>query len=324
VAGSGGSGGDEPSAGGAGGSSPMACDMWAPRPIEPEVVIGPDGLEDRLVALIDGAEKSVELMMYQLDSDRCVEALVAAHQRGVAVRVLLDGQQSVNAAAEQALSSAGVAIASAPAEFSHAHAKVLVLDGRDAVVMSANMNSYSFSSERNYGVIDHDSQDVARLRAIFERDWAGEGELDVSCTRLLVSPLNSRARLLSLIASAEQTLDLGVMYISDPEVKHAIEVMVDEGVAVRVLLAMPEWIDGNAATAAALSAAGAETRYLYAHELHAKLVVADGVPFVGSENLSTTSLDKNRELGVVVTEPGPAATIVAQFEQDWAQGTTAP
>lgn len=318
--GAGGAGG-EGAAGGAGGDAPMACDMWAPRPSEPEVLIGPVGLEDRLVAMIDAATSSIELMMYQLDCPRCGDALVGAHQRGVAVRVLLDGEQAVNAAAEQDLLAAGVPVADAPGELNHAHAKVMIVDGRDAVVMSANMNGYSFSSERNYGVVDRDPQDVAQLGAIFERDWAGRGEIDVSCTRLLVSPLNSRSRLL---ASAEQTLDLGVMYVSDPEVAHAIEAMAGEGVTVRVLLAMPEWIESNAATAAELAAAGVQTRYLYTHELHAKLVIADGVPFVGSQNLSTNALENNREVGVIVTEPTPAATVVAQFEQDWANGVAAP
>ncbi|MEQ9324311.1 MAG: phospholipase D-like domain-containing protein [Polyangiaceae bacterium] len=58
--------------------------------------------------------------------------------------------------------------------------------------------------------------------------------------------------------------------------------------------------------------------------MHAKLVMADRVPFVGSQNLSTNALENNREIGVVVTEPAPAATIAAQFEADWAAGTVAP
>ncbi|HHH31874.1 MAG TPA: hypothetical protein ENK57_26500, partial [Polyangiaceae bacterium] len=50
--GSGGSGGEDSSVGGSGGGSAAACDMWSPRPTEPEVLVGPDGLEDRLVALV--------------------------------------------------------------------------------------------------------------------------------------------------------------------------------------------------------------------------------------------------------------------------------
>ena len=65
-----------------------------------------------------------------------------------------------------------------------------------------------------------------------------------------------------------------------------------------MLLANPEWIDNNPATAAELKAAGVQTRYLYAAELHAKLVIADGVALVGSENMSFNSLENNREVGM--------------------------
>lgn len=316
-------GGAAGAGGSAGGAAPV-CDMWGQRELEPEVLIGPTGLRDQLIAHIDSASTSIELMMYQLECAPCVDALIAAHNRGVAVRVMLDGEQTVNDGAQAALASAGVPVQTGPAELNHNHAKVLILDRVRAVVMSANMNGYSFSSERNYGVVDHDPQDVDQLRAIFDRDWSGAGAIDTSCTRLIVSPLNARPRLLELINSATETLDFGVMYISDPEVRNAIETKIDQGVAVRVLLAMPEWIDSNAATAQRLSAAGAETRYLYTFELHAKLVVADGVPFVGSENFSTNALDNNREIGLLVTESAPAAQINQQFEADWVQGVAAP
>ena len=69
-----------------------------------------------------------------------------------------------------------------------------------------------------------------------------------------------------------------------------------------------------------LKAAGIPTKYLYKYELHAKLIIADGVAFVGSENLSYTSLNKNREVGIFVTEKGPAATIQSTFNSDWSAG----
>lgn len=311
--------------GGAGGMEPApACDARVPRPQEPEVLIGPLGLEARLVALMDSAQSEIALMMYQLSCSGCVTGLINAHSRGVHVRVLYDEAQTVNANAINQLTSAGVEVKPSPADFNHAHAKVMVIDGAFAVVMSANMNVYSMSSERNYGIIDTDAQDVEQLLAIFERDWNGSGDVDTSCTRLIISPQNARERLIDLINSATERLDLAVMYVSDPAVKNAIKAKVQQGVPTRVLLAHPEWIDGNPATAQELASVGAETKYLYTFELHAKLVMADGVPFVGSENLSTNALENNREVGLLVTEPGPAQVIQEQFEADWAQGTVAP
>lgn len=311
-------------AGGGGGVVEPACDMWVPRAQEPEVLIGPVGLQNRLVELMNGAQSEILLMMYQLSCNGCVDGLVAAKQRGVTVRVLLDGGQNINNSARSELQAAGVEVKDSPAEFNHAHAKVMIIDKAQAVVMSANMNVYSMSSERNYGVIDRDAQDIEDLLAIFERDWAGSGSLDVSCTRLITGPENARQRILELLASAEQEIIFEAMYISDDEVIAAIKTKLAQGVSVRVLLAHPEWIDSNPETAQELSAAGAQTRYLYAYEVHAKMLIADGVAFVGSENYSWNSLTNNREVGLLVTEPNAAAAIVAQVEADWLQGVSAP
>ncbi len=318
-----GMGGADAGGGGTGLTEP-ACDMWVPRAQEPEVLIGPVGLQNKLVELMNGAQSEILLMMYQLSCNGCIDGLVAAKQRGVTVRVLLDGGQYINNNARSELQAAGVEVKDAPAEFSHAHAKVMVIDRQLAVVMSANMNVYSMSSERNYGVVDRDAQDIDDLIAVFERDWAGSGAVDVSCTRLIIGPENARARLLELIASAEQEIIFEAMYISDDEVLAAIKTKLSQGIPVRVLFAHPEWIDSNPETAAELEAAGAETRYLYAYEVHAKMLIVDGVAFVGSENYSWNSLTNNREVGLLVTEPNAAAVIVQQVEQDWLQGVNAP
>ncbi len=320
TAGQGGDGG----AGGMGGVQPPACDAWVPRWQEPETLVGPTGLQARLVELMGGATNQLSLMMYQLSCTACVDGLIAARERGVQVRVLLDYEQTVNQSAIAALEGAGIEVKAAPAAFNHAHAKVMILDGEAAVVMSANMNVYSMSSERNYGVIDRDPQDVAQLMALFERDWTGNGAVDTSCTRLVLSPENARERLVELINSATTNLDLAVMYISDSGIKNAIKAKIMAGVPTRILFAHPEWIDSNPDTAQELSAAGAETKYLYSLELHAKLIMADGIPFVGSENMSYNALENNREVGLFVTEPSPAAIIQQQFEADWAAGEPAP
>ncbi|MBI4702405.1 MAG: hypothetical protein HY744_14890 [Deltaproteobacteria bacterium] len=308
--------------GGSGGQAPPACDPYVPRPQVPELIIGPSGLDAKLVAVMDAAQQELALSMYQLNWQKCIDGLVAAHGRGVNVRVQLDYEQSTNSKAKSQLKAAGIEVRDAPAEFEHFHAKVLIADGVQAVVMSANMNSYSMKSERNYGVIDRDPQDLAQLRAIFERDWAGSGPLDLDCTRLIVSPESSRERLIGFIAGAKKTLDMEMMYISDGDALGAIKGRQAAGVAVRVLLADPAWIDSNPETAAELASAGIAVKYLKSLELHAKLILADAVAFIGSQNLSWTSLEKNREVGLLVTEPGPAAEAADRFEKDWKMGVS--
>jgi len=301
-----------------------ACQATDPRQVELALFYGPENLEGLLLDFFAETDQELSVLMYQLTVTSLVDSLIEQHQRGVDVRVMLDGDQSSNATARERLTEAGVEVRDAPAAFSYNHAKVVLRDREAAIVMSANMNGYSMSRERNYGIVDRDRQDLEQLRAIFDRDWSGTGELDLECTRLLVSPVNSRDRLLDHIRGASDSLDLAVMYITDDEVAGAIVERASSGVPVRALLADPDWIDSNVETAGELAAAGAEVRFLSEYGLHAKLVVADGVAFVGSQNLSYTSLDQNREVGVLVTDPAPAAEVQDRFEGDWALGEPAP
>jgi HKD family nuclease len=52
--------------------------------------------------------------------------------------------------------------------------------------------------------------------------------------------------------------------------------------------------------------------------LRTKMIQADGVALVGSENMSETSLTMNREVGALIFESEPAATVAAQDAKAWA------
>ncbi len=58
-----------------------------------------------------------------------------------------------------------------------------------------------------------------------------------------------------------------------------------------------------------------EDTHLY---MHAKVIVVDGQrAFVGSENISAASLDQNRELGIIISEPNVLSTLQRTFQRDW-------
>lgn len=306
-------------------SGPKQCDPYAVGNPSKTVFIGPSGLQSLLVNHIESATTSIDIMIYELDATGIVSALEEAQGRGVKVRIVIDHSDNTtsgNKAARDKLTAAGVEFTDAPPEFVYQHAKIMIFDGDKAIVMSANLNGYSMSSERNYGVVTTEPGEVADLQAIFDRDRAGGGDLDFTCSKLIVSPENSKERLLEFIASAKSTLDLELMYLTDNDIEAAITARAGAGVAVRALLASPSWMKDNPATAAMLAKASVSVKYYTKLEVHAKLLVADGVAFVGSENMSLNSLSSNREIGVFVSEPALVSTITEQFEADWAAGVS--
>ncbi len=304
----------------------VGCTTMSPRSVAPETYVGPNGLQPRLEALIDGAQQTLDLQIYLFTVSDLAERIIAAKQRGVAVRVLFDPEHAGNSNVRSMFSSAGVSHRNMPTLYAFSHAKFMIIDGQKLVIMSNNFNIDAMNKERNYGMIDRDPEDIADAQAIFDMDWAaGGGEppmvADISCTRLIVSPNNSKQRLLELINSAKQSLEVEAIYVSEVTIRNAIGMAKQRGAAVRVLL---ESSGDNADTIAYFRGVGIEVHQASTFYLHAKLLIADGVVFVGSENFSQSALTKNREMGALVFETGPAKAVRDQFDTDWANTPSVP
>ena len=302
----------------------IGCTALSPRAQPLESFIGPTGLQARMGTLIDGAQSTLDVQMYLFTVKALADKLVAAKTRGVKVRVLLDPDHEGNQNVTPPLTSGGVNWKPAPSLYTYSHAKYVIADRTQAVIMSMNWNVDAMSSERNYGVVDRDPEDLADLQAIFDQDWAvANGQQatapDLTCTRLIVSPTNAKVRLLDHIKSAQSTLDIEVMYISETSVRAEILAAKSRGVNVRVLISDP--MDESIPSFKAAGIAVKEPGPFY---LHAKLIIADDVAFVGSENMSFTSLSKNREVGALVFEPAAFAPIQTQFDSDWNNSTAVP
>ncbi len=302
---------------------PRACAATAPRGTHTAIVVTPDDGEAPFLGLVAAARGRLDVVVYELSSSHVIDALAAAAARGVHVRVLLDRQVTANPALVTRLAGLGVAAKLSAATFTYTHEKVAIADRRTALVFTGNLDWLSMDHARNYAALDTAWQDVDDLEAVFEADWAGVAD-GVDCTRLVLAPDDARGRLLAAIASAEHTLDVEALYVTDADIVAALLAAHARGVAVRVLINDPAFGFGTAATGTQLVAAGVAARRSGSLFVHAKVLVVDGAwLYLGSENFSQNSLLDNREAGVLLA-PGEAdlGRVAAVFEADWAQATS--
>lgn len=266
---------------------------------------------------IAAARASIAVEVYIITDEPILQALESAHRRGVEVRVILeqhpfggDGRQrEIFARLEQA----GIAVRWGNPVFRFTHIKAMVIDDAVALIMNQNLTASSFSSNREFGVITTAPAAVRTAAAIFAADWSRGAEPDPD--PLVVSPTNARASLLRLIEEAETSLDLYAEVLRDRELLDALGAAVERGVRVRLLVSPSA---DNAKDRAALAAAGIEVRVMTNLYVHAKLIVADGArAYVGSQNLSATSLDLNRELGIILDDPVSLARLERTFDIDF-------
>lgn len=291
--------------------------------VEPAAGIAP------IYRLIASARHSVEMTMYECADATAQQALAADAARGVRVQVILDGgsyDRSLNQPAFSYLASHRVAVRWAAREFDLTHEKAIVVDGATAAVMTLNLESRYYSSTRDFALIDTQPADVRAIAATFAADWAGRPIApQAGGGDLLWSP-GAQAALLSLIGGARRRVDVENEEMASSAIADALAAAARRGVAVRVVMtANSEY----ASVLRSLAGAGVRVR-LYpdtsaALYIHAKLVLADGArAFVGSQNFSTTSLQYNRELGVVSVAPLVIAPLQATFNADFAGASALP
>ena len=299
-----------------------ACSPSVPRTTPLEVSVLPDAGATPFVSVLQRATKTIRVMVYQMGTGPILDTLEAKAKAGVNVQVILDVvQKDTNEKYMTCLLAAGANVIWSDAKFQYMHAKLIIVDEKEAVISTGNYAAFRMNMERNYAVRDADPADLDVLVKLFDADFARK-EPDLTCTRLLVSPVNAKQRLLDFIATAKKEVLVESMQLADQDVRSALAARKSAGADVRVLLADPSWIDANADAAAFLAGKGIPARHMKEPGVHTKAVVVDGTTaYAGSINFSWTSLTKNREVGVLVDEASNVASMRSTFEKDWASAT---
>ncbi len=125
----------------------------------------------RLRELIDRARSSIWICVFTLTDDRLARAILAAHRRGVAVRIITDDDKSFDRGSDiRRLAEAGIPVAmdQSPA---HMHHKFALFDQRIAVTGSYNWTRGAAEQNHENIVVTDDERLVERFRDEFERLW---------------------------------------------------------------------------------------------------------------------------------------------------------
>jgi len=297
------------------------CNATDPRAPAAEIAATPEAGEQPYIDALMPAQSSIDVMIYEMGYGAILDTLKAKAMAGIPVRVLFDqSEKAVNQKYYDQLAAAGAQVKWSDPKFTYQHAKFFVVDHAVASISTGNYSKdYSIDLERNFVATDRDPADVGDLVSLFAADWDGITPA-MACTRMVISPINSRSRVIDVINSATQTLTIESMQFADAAVRAAVAQRISAGVAVRVMIADVGFVSANADAATFLKGLGVAPRYI--PHLHTKVIVADGArAYIGSENLSQTSLDHNREVGLVVTDLSSIAPLTSTFEHDWNLGT---
>jgi phosphatidylserine/phosphatidylglycerophosphate/cardiolipin synthase-like enzyme len=252
--------------------------------------------------------------------------MLKARGRGVVVRVIFDVRSkhfipNPNPQTMKVFSVGGIAVKeAAPALFPITHQKTFIADKARALVMTFNLSPAYFGGTRDFGLITWNPDEVSEITKTFDADWAGRAAKHDSAA-LVWSPDNARSKITDLINSAGKTIEIYNLEVKDKGILSALAAAVKERkVTVRFIMAqlMTDGQNVNGAGAKILADAGILIKPMVNPFVHGKMVMADGgVVFIGSQNFSASSLDRNRELGVITANPLIVQQVRGVFDADW-------
>jgi phosphatidylserine/phosphatidylglycerophosphate/cardiolipin synthase-like enzyme len=291
------------------------------------LIVLPDDSARPVLDAINRATKSLRIKMFVFSDPQLLNAVIAAQQRGVEVRVMLNPArrtgESENEEARARLTEAGVEVLDSNPAFGLTHEKSMVVDDTQAFVNSLNWATENFTETRDYAVVTSREAEVQEIIDCFEADWSRESFDPGQRAHLIWCPTNGRDRLAQLIDGAEHVLFIQNERYQDPIMIEHLVRAARRGVKVH-LMARPahtlkedQLIEGVGGLRI-LHDVGIKIHKLKHLKLHAKMILADGDRgIVGSINLAPGSFDSRRELAIEMRDDDVTTRLHKVAQHDW-------
>jgi hypothetical protein len=142
-----------------------------------DLVWSPTDSQSHLLALINGAQHSLDIEQEEFSDTALVNAIVAAENRGVTVRVVIEDPSSYTSELNEVTAAGGKVTGYSSSTGFYIHAKTVIADygtsTAKAFAGSENFSDNSLNDNRELGLITTDSGVVSGLESTFNGDFTG-------------------------------------------------------------------------------------------------------------------------------------------------------
>lgn len=290
------------------------------------------GLPAAIVKSLDAAQQTIDAAVYDIDLQVLADALIAAQQRGVRVRVVTDSDYLSETAA-QSLVNAGLPVVD-DRRTAFMHNKFVVIDG--AQVWAGSMNfTFSDAYRNNNNLLFINSTRLAQnYTAKFEQMFTAQDfgaalvppnpAVTISGTLIenYFSPDTGVAgKILDVLQTAQSSIYFMAFAFTRDDFSQVLIEKAQAGVDVKGVFEKRQVEAGSDAAWNALSAAGLDVRLDgNPYVLHSKVFIVDQTIVVtGSYNFSRNAEEQNDENVLIVHNPEIAAAYYAEWQRVWAK-----
>ena len=142
-----------------------------------DLVWSPTDSQSHLLALINGAQHSLDIEQEEFSDSALVSAIVAAEDRGVTVRVVVEDPADYSSEVSKVTAAGGQVVGYSSSTGFYIHAKAIVADNGTSSAKvflgSENFSANSLNDNRELGLIINDSAVISGVESAFSSDFAG-------------------------------------------------------------------------------------------------------------------------------------------------------
>ncbi len=312
------------------GKSAAQIEVYFSAPDDPNAGSYRGGPDDALAEAIRNAEFSVDAAIYHLNLWSIRDALIAAHNAGVQVRVVAESD-NLDEIEIQELQEVGIEVLGDRRE-SLMHNKFVVIDGLD--VWTGSMNFTVNGAYRNDNNLVHIRSTklaenfTTEFNEMFVQDMFGNDVinrtpnpslmLDGTQIETYFSPDDGTAdQIINAIQNAEVSIHFMAFSFTSDGIAQALIETANNGVLVTGVFEESQYYSNTGTEYDNLLDAGLNVR-LDGNDrnMHHKVFIIDGeIVITGSYNFSRSAEERNDENTLIIYSPELASRYVAEFER---------
>ena len=255
-----------------------------------------------IVHKINKAKESVYIEVYMLTERKIKLALFNAKKRWVDVKIILEHSpylaKSINAKYFKEYKENWINIVWSDAKnYTLNHSKIILIDNEELILSTGNFTASNFKYNRDLFIFSKDINIVSAFSKIFEKDFIWE-KISFYDDNLIISPEYSRLKIEKLIDSAKENIKIYIPYLKDKRILNLLEKKAKSWIKIEIIMSdfgYKEYIEKNIINDIFVSKINKKLK------MHSKAVLVDSkYLFIWSENFSVPSLDKNREMWILL------------------------
>lgn len=268
---------------------------------------------DNLVKKIENAKTKIWVEVYIFTEKRLKNALIKARKSWVKVEILLEKNvymaSNLNKKFYDEFKKAWIDVRySNSKNYALNHTKMMIID--DEVILSTWNYSYSsFKYNREFFLSIKNPELLKKFEEIFSNDFAWIKK-NIYDDNLVLSPFYSRDKMEYLIKNAKNSIKIYSHNFWDENMLNLLKDAQKSWKEVKVIFPSLKKVSSNKEEIEELKNAWINLKTISKPEIHAKtILIDDKYLYIWSVNFSSASMNKNREVGILLSNE----EIIKQF-----------